>query len=405
MSIKLVHSGDKGFNPGQIPAGSGRWLVDLRSSQPGHWVAWLDDKGECLAAAQVIRAEESAFHELSKLPTARLDQSIALEAVWLGAGNEAADLLPALLYTALRVGRVWGRLSVVAYAENAETPVTQIARLAPLSRATAVSVKGKELSPVAQLLEVSLHHAASRCSPAVWASVQPTLADEVVDTVQHWIPQFWSGPWVQSILNGTISREQYLACLKNMHRYVRQTTRHLARAIAHSEDRRLRNHFIEHLKGEINHELSIERDLKQLGVDPEYVIEHSVPSTATREFMAVQESAIGFYQDPVILMACPLAAEGVTAHIDDHFLDILAKTVGSWGVEKPERAIGFLHSHTHTDGGDDGHWQMTVDMLRHYLKDEDMQRRFLSTLAAARDTIERSFNSSVDELKLFSTTL
>ncbi len=48
---------------------------------------------------------------------------------------------------------------------------------------------------------------------------------------------------------------------------------------------------------------------------------------------------------------------------------------------------------------------MTVNILRDYLTDESIQRRFLTTLAVARDTIERSFNSSVDELKLFSTTL
>lgn len=261
------------------------------------------------------------------------------------------------------------------------------------------------MEPVAQLLEVALHHTAQACSPATWTVIQPTLVDEVLATLKGWFPKVFEGAWAQSILNGTLSREQYLYCLQNMHHYVRQTTRHLGRAIAHSADRRLRSHFIEHLKGEINHELHIERDIRHLGVDPDYVIRHSVASMATKEFQAIQEATIGFYEDPVILMACPLAAEGITAQINEHFVKCLRDVVASWGVEKPERAIGFLTSHANYDGGDDGHFVMTINILRDYLTDEDIQRRFLATLAVATDCIERSFNSNVVELKLFSTTL
>jgi len=404
MSVKLAQSGEDNFDLAALPGGSGRWLVNLRSDTSGHWVAWQDE-GAWLAAARVARAEKSAFAELSTLPSARLDQSIALEAVWLSDRAEAADLLPGLLYSALRVGRIWGRHSVVAYLAGADVPIAKHMRLAPLQRAPRATVAGVELSPAAQRLEVSLHYTASECRPETWSTIQPTLVDEVLATLHMWFPRMLGGSWAKAILNGTLSREQYIYCLQNMHHYVRQTTRHLGRAVACSADRKLRSHYIEHLKGEINHELHIERDLRQLGVDPEYVIHHSVASLATKEFQAIQETTIGFYQDPVCLMACPMVAEGITAHIDQRFIDALRATVAGWGVDKPERAIGFLTSHAAYDGGEDGHFAMTAQILREYLVDEAMQRRFLATLAVAADCIERSFNSSVDEMRLFSTTL
>ncbi len=325
MSIRLAQTGDQDFDIAQLPSSAGRWLVDVRSSQDGHWVAWLGEGGEWLGAARVVRAESSAFAELARLSPARLDQSIALEAVWLSRDADAAELLPGLLYAALRTGRIWARTAVVSYLENLDTPVGQTAHLETLRRAPRVSVGGKEMEPVAQLLEVGLHHAAQACSPATWAVIQPTLVDEVLATLKGWFPKVFEGAWAQSILNGTLSRERSIStasrtCTTTSARR-RGTSR---RAIAHSDDRRLRNHFIEHLKGEINHELHIERDIRQLGVDPDYVIHHSVASTATKEFQAIQEATIGFYQDSVILMACPLAAEGVTAQINEHFLEVSA---------------------------------------------------------------------------------
>jgi hypothetical protein len=56
----------------------------------------------------------------------------------------------------------------------------------------------------------------------------------------------------------------------------------------------------------------------------------------------------------------------------------------------------------HTDGGEDGHWQATAAMLSPYLIDELTQRRFLCTLRCAADSFERSFNSNIDDLMLFS---
>lgn len=273
-------------------------------------------------------------------------------------------------------------------------------RLAELN-AEAELRDGVTLTASAQMLDVAIHGAAAACSELGWADVQPNLAREAVATVQHWVASFFEGSWARSIFEQTMTREQYVQSLSNIHHYVRQTTSHLGRAVANAPDSRLRRHFIDHLNGEVNHEVMIERDLRHLGVDPDYVMHHRVPNAATRSFMAIQEAAIEFHRDPVLLMACPLVAEGVTASLPADFTAKLRSLVASWGVEKPEKATSFLTSHANTDGGDDGHWQATVDALQCYLQDEAMQRRFLCTLRTAADCIERSFNSNIDELPLF----
>ena len=66
--------------------------------------------------------------------------------------------------------------------------------------------------------------------------------------------------------------------------------------------------------------------------------------------------------------------------------------------------MSFLASHVHHDGGDDGHWAATAAILVHYLVDESSQRSFVCMLRAAAESLEHSFNSSVDELVLFSET-
>jgi hypothetical protein len=174
--------------------------------------------------------------------------------------------------------------------------------------------------------------------------------------------------------------------------------------VALAPTRELRRHFIDHLNGEINHELSIENDLRHLGVDPDYVLHHRVPDPATKSFMAIQETTIAYYQEPMLLMACPLVAEGITANMPSAFVGSLRSLVGSWGVASPQKATSFLISHTHTDGGDDGHWQTTTQALGEYLVDEALQRRFLCTVRTAADCLERSFDAVIDGIPLFSRT-
>lgn len=346
-------------------------------------------------------ASHSRFARHAGLPEAALTRSWAIEAVWLAHGGSLEDDLAPALYRALTAGRVQGASTVVAHVEHLDTLLSRGLRLAELKTGKPEPSASGALMATAQMLDIAIHHASEACSAQAWREVQPHLALEVVETIKHWVQGFYKGSWSRSIFEGTMTREQYVQSLSNMHHYVRQTTQHLGRAVASADNRELRRHFIEHLNGEINHEVIIEHDLRHLGVDPEYVMKHRVPNPATKAFMAIQETTIAFYQDPILLMACPLAAEGITANMPDSFVPALRKLVASWGVPNPERATAFLTSHQHADGGDDGHWQMTIEMLNGYLVDEATQRRFLCTLRTAADCIERSFNSNIEELPLF----
>src|SRR5262249_33063446 len=100
------------------------------------------------------------------------------------------------------------------------------------------------------------------------------LADEVIRTVQRHTSLFFENPWFQAVTAGTLTRGQYIKFLANNHQFVRWTTRILARVAGFAENADLRNHYLRHLRGEIDHELIIERDLAYLGADVDYIREH-----------------------------------------------------------------------------------------------------------------------------------
>lgn len=377
----------------------GVWLVGSEHDSSGQKVVITEDS-VARAVVCIAPATESRFAKHAGLNHKALSRSLAIGAVWMSPDATVADHLAPALYRALQQGRIWGLNTVVSHIADLEGSLARTLRLAKLPAASEVR-DGITYTASAQMLDVAIHEAALTCSATAWSSIHPFLAQEAVDSVRHWVKGFYEGSWSRAIFDRTMTREQYVQSLSNMHHYVRQTTQHLGRAVASADNRELRRHFIEHLNGEINHEVMIENDLRHLGVDPEYVVKHRVPNAATKSFMAIQETTIAFYRDPIMLMACPLVAEGITANMPAEFVTSLRTLVGSWGVKSPERATGFLTSHTHTDGGDDGHWQATVEILHGYLVDEATQRRFLCTLRTAADCIERSFNSNIDELPLF----
>jgi hypothetical protein len=353
----------------------------------------------------VSRGVESRFARVTQLSSAALERSLAIEAVWVRGDGIGVDLglLPAL-YRALQQGRIWDCNSVVAHVPSLDATLAQALHLAHLKAAPEYR-SGQVLMAAAQMLDLTIFRVAKACSATEWIELRKGLVPEAMATVRSWANErFFKGSWTQAVLRQTMTREQYVQSLSNMHQHVRQTTPHLGRAVGFAMDKELRRHLINHLNGEINHEVSLENDLRHLGEDPEYVIHHRMPNSATKVFMAVQEAAIAFYQDPILFMASPLAAEGLSAHIPPEFLGSLRELLLSWGVTRPERAMSFLASHVHHDGGDDGHWAATTTILEHFLVDEVSQRNFLCMLRASADSLEHSFNSSVDELLLFSET-
>jgi hypothetical protein len=338
------------------------------------------------AEAEVV-LDAARISALTGLSVANVDRTVLLTKV-----EGSSGLVPSALYAALARGRLAEKATVLAALPHADVPVARLARLEPLS--------GSEL--LAQTLDVASFQCFEQADEPQRELMRSGFAQEIVDSVERWAPRFFQGPWAKAVLARTLSRQQYIQTLSNMHQYVRFTTRLLGRAVAISPTTDLRNHYLGHLSGEVNHEIIIERDLKYLGANVDYVMKHRVPNAATRAFMVTQQSMIAFEQHPILFMACPLSAEGITAHLNQEFLDGLRACVQSFGYGEPSKATMFFSSHIQTDGGDDGHWQKTIDILGTYIRSDIEQQEFLSVLRLSMDAIEQSFNSNVAELSLYS---
>jgi hypothetical protein len=102
------------------------------------------------------------------------------------------------------------------------------------------------------------------------------------------------------------------------------------------------------------------------------------------------------------MLAAPLAAEGVSGHLGQLFIDKMNALVASWGVKDPHKATHFLSSHVEFDGGDDGHWQGNLTLLSKYLRTESQLRRFLALLRVSVDATLRQWDSYVGDMELWS---
>jgi hypothetical protein len=380
-------------------AGSaGGWFE--ASGAQGTRVSILAEGGaSCLGTAIVTRAEESSFRVLAGLSDADLSKAITISDVVVDPAR-ADEVLPALLYLALRRGRIWQRATVVAYVE----PTARGAQILQLDRLARLPASGERVA-VGQRLDIAIYYAYQAASKDVQAALQRHFVPEAVETLDRWLEVFFDSPWFRAVREGTLTREQYVCTLANLHQFVRHTTRIIGRAIGFSDDRALRNHFLNHLEGEINHELIIEKDLEGLGADVGYVVNAMVPSVANQGFMVTQESMIAFYSDPIMLMAAPFVAEGYTGHLGAKFMNDLEQCARSWGIEHPKRVTRFFASHIEYDGGNenhDGHWEHIRKILDRYLVDDTKLQRFLNVLHLSKNATGQSYDGYVTDLAIFS---
>ncbi len=384
---------------GLVPEG---WLLSppqTPTDSTFHCIKIFQTENKPLAIAWITPAENSILKNFSGLPLSMFDRTILLQAVWVS--PEAKGWAPALLYLALRRGRIWKDRQVVILADHHQAANFSLLRMQPVENIAAITLAGKQQIVYAQHLHYALHLCYQYCLGEQQQLINAEFSTEIIDTVQNFLRQFFSNKFSQAIFSGSLTKPQYIQCLFNTHSYVRYTTRLIARSIAFSDNFELRNHYIEHLKGEINHEKIIERDLKHLGADVDYLTKYYVPNLATKEFMITQESTIGFYQNPVLMLACPLAAEGITAVITKEFLEALRRTIQSWDVKQPEEAMRFISSHTNTDGGDDGHWENVKKMIRRLIHSETTLQQFLSVYEIAAEGLQRCYESCIVENQLW----
>ncbi len=151
------------------------------------------------------------------------------------------------------------------------------------------------------------------------------------------------------------------------------------------------------MKGEINHELIIERDLANLGEDVKYVARFHQPTPATMAFMCIQESIVGFQRDPVLFLACPIAAEGFAAYVHQDVFDGVGRSIGNWGLENPADVTHFIRSHSGFDGGPDGHWYQCIKILKDHVRSDTQMQRFSAVVHAAMSALEENYDSCVQD--------
>ena len=380
----------------------GEWWHGEDSSA-GVRVSIVEERsGKAIATALVTPAEQSTTLARFKLPVAALSRCVFVSDVWLDGGVDGA--LPAVLYAALRRGRIWDRAVVCTMAldESSHDPksAARLCDLRPLPKLPTVETGRAKWIPSAQRVDIAIHRVWTE-GARFQAFHSEQFEAEAVETLQRWIDRFFKSPWFESIRNGTLTKEQYVYCLSNQHQFVRWTTRLIGRAVSCSHDRLMRNKWLDHLQGEINHEVIIEKDLAGLGEDVDYVVGAMQPIVPNLQFMVGQESAIAFHEDPVLFIASPFVAEGFTARLDKEFIEILRSNAKSWGIENPKHVTAFWASHVEYDGGDDGHWDHSRRVLRIYLKTERDLQRFLNAQRLACEAFLRSYTAYIEDLAIF----
>jgi len=361
----------KEIEPQSLPLNPLPGLALHEQKNAGTWeVSLRDPQGAVVLAASLTSPARSLT-----------DASVELRVEKLSSRDSQKTELLSLLYCAGRRARLEGmRLAQIAPSENSAL-LEDV--LHPMSAQGISYVR----------LDESMCSLGAKLEEAGAAIPSDMFVAETREAVLRWLEPGESWGFFKSVLDGTLTRDQYVYAISNVHQFVRHTTRILGRCIAHSDTTEGRKHFINHLNGEVNHEIIIEKDLAHLGASVEFVKNQMSPNLETLEFMAVQESAIGYYDDPSLLVASPLAAEGVTAHMSEAFMEKLNACIGSWGIEQPEKASQFFSSHMTFDGGMDGHWEGTLVYLRDILKTEHQFQRFMTTCRASMGSTERMYGS------------
>ncbi len=361
--------------------------------------------GRPVASALVTPAEESQLLRRWTLPSSAMDRCVFVSDVALDP-DSPSGLLPALLYLCGRRGRIWDRavLTGALLQGSSADEGAALIDLQPLARVAPLDIHGRTFALAAQRLDITIHRAWTASPAALHASLRTQLVPEVVETLERWIGRFFANPWFTAVRERTLTKEQYIYTLANLHQFVRWTTRHIGRAVGCSHDRAIRNKWLEHLQGELNHEIIIEKDLAALGADVDYVVQAMEPSMQNLQFIVTQEAMVAFHADPIIIMVSPFVAEGFAARLDQKFVDDLRATAKSWGVENPKQVTAFLASHIEFDGGDDGHWEHTHRILSDYLRTEAQVARFLNVMRLCQDAFDRSYTGYVEDLIVFGVT-
>ena len=193
-------------------------------------------------------AKSSCFQKYTQLPIDAMDNTLAIDAVWVDPKVKLNQVLPVALYFALRSGRIRGMANVVTLIAQPNTgiPIATLMQLESLSKVPVINVNNQKMIAVAGRIKYSMVKLLDQFYENDRSQMLDFFADEVVATYKLWLQKFFNGSWARSIIDERISKEQYICSLYNLHQYVKFTTRICSRCSAHSDEGLRLNQYIQH---------------------------------------------------------------------------------------------------------------------------------------------------------------
>lgn len=147
-------------------------------------------------------------------------------------------------------------------------------------------------------------------------------------------------PLFTAITNGKITREHYVAYLRETYHLVGHTSKATALVPPRLGDERpeLREWFEDVARTEQNHDLFCVKDLKELGLDPQPILDAGMGPGSWA--MVSQLYYICTIENPIGVLGVAMATEGLGADLATPYADILEKE-----YDIPHGATTFLRSH------------------------------------------------------------
>lgn len=358
-----------------------------------HVIVFHRSSSRFIACTHMMPAEYSTFVIDSGIGKQKLNQSVLSSRSAVIKEFRSAGIFQLLIYAATRHYRIEGRRYVVAYVDAGDHPTHRRFNMTPLKSAQSKLVqladRDLKLQPYVSSVEYALHKASANIPEEIERLIAIMIPDEIEKRVKKLSSSINNSSIWRRAREGSLTRNQYAEFLAQLHHFVRNTTRVLALAVSRSEEKSLRSHFRKHLNEELDHELIIEADLRCLGVDVEYLLNRRAPTAHICNFNGLQEALLANRHDPVMYMAIPFAVEGISAFISETNMEALRCAAAKWGISDPVQATRFLTSHRSFDGQDGGHWEMTLAMIKKFIKTDDQCELFM---AIAKATVENIRN-------------
>ncbi|HET8643913.1 MAG TPA: hypothetical protein VFO85_00400, partial [Vicinamibacteria bacterium] len=195
-----------------------------RNGSAGTTIALRDASQELVGVATVLPGADSPLAAFrSRAALART--SYLTDLAWKEGAQGCA---PLLLYAALRRARIEGAAALAAHVCD---PVGVLAPILPLSTLPGVprlhgcpGARSQALTAVGQRVDIAIDRAHASWRAAGGAAIDPSLyLAEVEETVKVWLADLYGRGFFRAVVDGSLTREQFVYAAANMHQFVRWT--------------------------------------------------------------------------------------------------------------------------------------------------------------------------------------